>query len=373
MRSRKKRWIACILVCILVTGALGTVKNVAADDEMQYNLSEIDVEGYSDWQIANAVTDEIAPVYQPSYQTDGRMVKLKIKDDGLLNIELSTWEDDKTLPQAAIYDENKKLVGKTYSRYGFQNYSKTYVKAGDIFYVKLPQTKRSFRIYAAVLKNASLIRDEWDQVTILGEGKKCYRTLRLKKKSVVTFEYDSLVQGGGSVSTYVQKRSGKTWKNTGAAMKEQAKTGGYIYGLRKGTYRLVFKMPKTQAVIFSYNTMSYNRKYGLKKSTAKNLKKVQGYQSYSADQMFTKEAQKSRWYRYKKKSKKAGFLYLTANGNDGKVKFTVYKAGKKKAWKTFSFINDTKKYRLPKGKQTYYIKVSKKGKKTNGYYDISVE
>ncbi|WP_409016689.1 hypothetical protein [Anaerostipes caccae] len=375
MRSRKKRWIACILVCILVTGAVGTVKNVAADDKMQYNLSEIDVEGYSDWQIANAVTDEIAPVYQPSYQMDGRTVKLKIKDDGLLNIELSTWKDGKKVPQTAVYDRNNKLLGKTWNHYESQYYIKTYVKAGDVFYVKLPQTKWPFRIQAAVLKNASSIKSEMDPVTILGEGKKCYRTFHLKKKSVVGFEYDSLVYAGGSVSVRVQKRSGKTWKNTGAAMRKQAKTGEYIYGLRKGTYRLVFEMPRTQAVIFSYDTMPsfYNGKYGLKKSTAKNLKKAEGYQSYSADQMFTKEAQKSRWYRYKKKSKKAGFLYLTANGNDGKVKFTVYKAGKKKAWKTFSFINDTKKHRLPKGKQTYYIKVSKKGKKTNGYYDISTE
>lgn len=375
MRSWKKRWTAFLLACFLAAGAVGTVKNVAADDEIQYNLPEIDVEGYSNWQIANAVTDEIAPVYQPSYQTDGRMVKLKVKDAGLLNIELSTWTDGKKVPQAYVYDGDGKLLGKTWSRYESQYYCKTYVKPGDIFYVKLPQTKWPFRILAAVVKNASSIKAGWDQVTILGEGKKCYRTFRLKKKSVVTFEHNSLVRGGGNVSAYVQKWSGKTWKKTGADMKQQAKTGGFTYGLRKGTYRLALKMPKTQAVIFSYDTMTsfYNGKYGLKKSTAKNLKKNIGYKSYSADQMFTKEAGKSRWYRYKKKSRKAESLYLTANGNSGKVRFTIYKAGRKKAWKKVVLINDTKKYRLPKGKQTYYIKVNKKGNKTNGYYDISTE
>ncbi|MBS7008877.1 hypothetical protein [Anaerostipes sp.] len=375
MKSWRKRWAACLLACLIAAGAAGTVQTVAADDEIQYNLPEIDVEGFPDWQMANAVTDEFAPVYQPSYQTNERMVKLTVKDNGLLNIELSSWDEDETVPQASVYDGSKKLLRKTWSQYGSQYYRKTYVKAGDVFYVKVPQSKRSFRIQAAVLRNAVSVKKGPDPVTVLGEGKKCTRTFRLKKKSVVTFEYESLVKGEGTVSGYIQKKSGKAWKKTGASMKASAKTKEFTYGLRKGTYRIVFKMPKTQAVMFGYDTAVsfYNGKYGLKKSKAKDLKKILGNKAYTADQMFTKEAKKSRWYRFKKNTKQTKNLILEVKGNSGKVRFTIYKAGRKKAWKKVSLMNDAKKYKLPKGKQTYYIKVSKKGSKTNGWYEITAE
>lgn len=378
----RKRWTACLMACLIAAGTMGsgTVKSAAAEqtkdeEERQYNLSELKVSGYPNWQIANAVTDEFAPVYEPSYHTNDRMVKLQVKDSGMLNVEITPWSDEKAVSVAAVYDGSKKFITNTWKDGDRQIYRKTYVKEGDIFYVKLPQSKKSYTIKAAVLYNAKKIKSGPDETTILGEGGKCYTTFQLRKKSIVTFAYGCLIPDAGNVSAYVQKKTGTKWKRTGAKMKLAFSGKEFTYGLRKGKYRLVFQMPKTQALIFDYDTQGsfYNGKYGIKKSSAKDLKKVEGYKAYMADQMFTDKTEKARWYRYKKKAKKKQELYLYSAGNSGKVKFTIYRRGRKKTWKKISLHNASKKYKLPKGKGTYYIKVSKSSKKMNGSYEMIAE
>ena len=67
-------------------------------------------------------------------------------------------------------------------------------------------------------------------------------------------------------------------------------------------------------------------------------------------------------------------MKITTGINEGGFKFTIYQKGKKKSVKRLKVsgkrYDATKIVKLPKKKGTYYIKVSKLTKKTNGYYEI---
>ena len=114
------------------------------------------------------------------------------------------------------------------------------------------------------------------------------------------------------------------------------------------------KAPKEQLNTMLYTTKNYaKKKVAYKKSKAKNL---------NATEMYTMNEKAARWYKVSvKSSKKQSKLKILTVADQGGFKFTIYERGKKKPVKTV---------KLPKKKGMYYVKVSKRTKKTNGYYEI---
>ena len=117
------------------------------------------------------------------------------------------------------------------------------------------------------------------------------------------------------------------------------------------------KAPKEQLNTMLYTTKNYaKKKVAYKKSKAKNL-----------------NATAARWYKVSvKSSKKQSKLKILTVADQGGFKFTIYERGKKKPVKTVktSAKHLEKTVKLPKKKGMYYVKVSKRTKKTNGYYEI---
>ena len=89
--------------------------------------------------------------------------------------------------------------------------------------------------------------------------------------------------------------------------------------------------------------------------------------------IYTTGEKTSRWYKISITStKKKRILNLGKNTVSGGYKFTIYKKGKKKAIKTIKVTGNAnaKIAKMPKKKGTYYIRISKLTKKTNGTYEI---
>lgn len=108
----------------------------------------------------------------------------------------------------------------------------------------------------------------------------------------------------------------------------------------------------------------YSKKVAYKKSKAKKL---------NAKEVYTTNERAARWYKTEVTStKKQKKLKISTAADQGGFKFTIYQSGKKNPIKTVktSVKHLDKTVKLPKKKGTYYVKVSKVTKKTNGYYEI---
>ena len=110
---------------------------------------------------------------------------------------------------------------------------------------------------------------------------------------------------------------------------------------------------------------SYNKKkVGYRRGTAQKI---------AAENVFTTGERAARWYKIDVTStKKQKKLELSDGVNEGGFRFDIYQKGKNKPLKTvkLSSENSEKIVKLPKRKGTYYVKVTKRTKRTNGYYAI---
>ena len=140
-----------------------------------------------------------------------------------------------------------------------------------------------------------------------------------------------------------------------------------VYGLAKGNYRVAVKGKTGAPYLIGYAPKTVVKKYKTKKSKAKKIT----LESFRTD-LYTDTERASRWYRvYGKSAKKKRYIEISSSMNSGKLKFTFYKKGRKKALKVYTLSGQKeRKYRLKHGAGTYYIKVSKIGKNTNGVYSI---
>ena len=105
--------------------------------------------------------------------------------------------------------------------------------------------------------------------------------------------------------------------------------------MTKGEYRLAIKAPTTQLNAVSYTSSSKSKKVAYKKSKAKKIK-LDGQTS----NIYTTGEKTSRWYKISITT-----IKVTENAN-------------------------AKIAKMPKKKGTYYIRISKLTKKTNGTYEI---
>lgn len=298
--------------------------------------------------------------YNSTYFKNPEKIKITPVESGSLFLVIA----GDTGQAGAIYDSNKKLIKKVSS-----TYVKAQVNAGETYYVEFPRNCKEGLLTAYVLENEckGLVKDDLNMQK--GEGKETYHTFKLTKRAYASFLVASLVKDGGKTSYKIQKSEKGKWVTIGRtktfnamSQKESDITAGY--GLAKGTYRLVLNASKEQLNTAVYERDYYNKKVAYKKSKAKKL---------NATEVYTTNERAARWYKTTVTStKKQKKLKITTAADQGGFKFTIYQSGKKKPIKTVktSVKHLNKTVKLPKRKGTYYVKVSKVTKKTNGYYEI---
>lgn len=298
--------------------------------------------------------------YNRNYFKNPEKIKITPVESGSLFLVIAGDNEQ----AGAIYDADQKLIKKV-----SLTYVKADVKAGETYYVDFPRNCKEGLLTAYVLENEckGLVKDDLNMQK--GEGKETYHTFKLTKRGYASFLVASLVENGGKTSYKIQKSEKGKWVTIGrtktfSAMSTKESDITAAYGLAKGTYRLVLNASKEQLNTVVYERKYYSKKVAYKKSKAKKL---------NAKEVYTTNERAARWYKTEVTStKKQKKLKISTAVDQGGFKFTIYQSGKKKPIKTVktSVKHLDKTVKLPKKKGTYYVKVSKVTKKTNGYYEI---
>lgn len=298
--------------------------------------------------------------YNRNYFKNPEKIKITPVESGSLFLVIAGDNEQ----AGAIYDADQKLIKKV-----SLTYVKADVKAGETYYVDFPRNCKEGLLTAYVLENEckGLVKDDLNMQK--GEGKETYLTFKLTKRGYASFLVASLVENGGKTSYKIQKSEKGKWVTIGrtkifSAMSTKESDITAAYGLAKGTYRLVLNASKEQLNTVVYERKYYSKKVAYKKSKAKKL---------NAKEVYTTNERAARWYKTEVTStKKQKKLKISTAADQGGFKFTIYQSGKKKPIKTVktSVKHLDKTVKLPKKKGTYYVKVSKVTKKTNGYYEI---
>lgn len=298
--------------------------------------------------------------YNRNYFKNPEKIKITPVESGSLFLVIAGDNEQ----AGAIYDADQKLIKKV-----SLTYVKADVKAGETYYVDFPRNCKEGLLTAYVLENEckGLVKDDLNMQK--GEGKETYHTFKLTKRGYAGFLVASLVENGGKTSYKIQKSEKGKWVTIGrtkifSAMSTKESDITAAYGLVKGTYRLVLNASKEQLNTVVYERKYYSKKVAYKKSKAKKL---------NAKEVYTTNERAARWYKTEVTStKKQKKLKISTAADQGGFKFTIYQSGKKKPIKTVktSVKHLDKTVKLPKKKGTYYVKVSKVTKKTNGYYEI---
>jgi len=298
--------------------------------------------------------------YNRNYFKNPEKIKITPVESGSLFLVIAGDNEQ----AGAIYDADQKLIKKV-----SLTYVKADVKAGETYYVDFPRNCKEGLLTAYVLENEckGLVKDDLNMQK--GEGKETYHTFKLQKRGYASFLVASLVENVGKTSYKIQKSEKGKWVTIGrtktfSAMSTKESDITAAYGLAKGTYRLVLNASKEQLNTVVYERKYYSKKVAYKKSKAKKL---------NAKEVYTTNERAARWYKTEVTStKKQKKLKISTAADQGGFKFTIYQSGKKKPIKTVktSVKHLDKTVKLPKKKGTYYVKVSKVTKKTNGYYEI---
>lgn len=299
--------------------------------------------------------------YNKNYKAKDHWVKIKVPDSGIL--VTSAISESKT--KILLYDVTKKKVlnkdlnGNEYT---------AIVKGGEEYYVKLPAKIGRICILAAVQKGEFTSMSADHEYYEIGKGTNTYHPFSISKRSEASFDISNVHKKKGNISAYVEKNVNGKWKKVGNTATIKPTTSGteLVYGLSAGKYRLILKNPKDQVISVEYDRETVKKKVAYEKSKAKKI-------DDDVENIYTQEEQAARWYKLSVSSTKYQSSICVSKDSVGDgFKFTVYKKGTKKAIKTVSVKKNDKlsEIKLPKRKATYYIKVSKLTKKTNGTYYI---
>lgn len=295
--------------------------------------------------------------YNKNYFKNPYKIKLTAVESGTLTLAVV----GDTGQAGSLYDADQKLIKKLPLAY-----IKAHVNAGETYYVDFPRNCKEGTITAYILKNEvkSLKKDDFNLQK--GEGKETYHTFKMSKRGGAGFIILAGVEDGGKTSYKVQKSQKGKWVTIGKTKTiNYNNPGATSYGLTKGNYRLVLKASKKQVNTVVYVPDYYKKNVAYKQSKAKKL---------DAENIYTTGEQAPRWYKFSVTStKKQKKLNIETDVSEGGFKFTLYQKGKKKPIKTIKTTtgkNGDKTIKLPKKKATYYVKISKLTKKTNGYYSI---
>ena len=343
-----------------------TAKSLARKEEpAEWNKTEFNVYKFGNAEDALAyIVSGGIKYYNQNYFKNPQKIKITAAESGTLFLALA---GDKNL-KGTIYDANQKEIS-TFELL----YIKAQVNEGEVYYIDLPENCKEATISAYILENECKSIKKNGLNLQKGEGKETYHTFQMKRRGKVDLAMVSMVEGAGNTSYKVQKNEKGKWVTIGRTRKFQPLEevieayGMEAYGLSAGNYRLVLKASTDQVNTMGIEKTYYNKKkIAYKKSKAKKI---------TAENIYTTKEKAPRWYKTMVKSNKnRKSLKITTGINEGGFKFTIYQKGNKKSVKTLKVsgkrYDATKIVKLPKKKGTYYIKVSKLTKKTNGYYEI---
>ena len=305
--------------------------------------------------------------YNKNFQKADHMVKITVADPGYFAIAVIT--NGNSSQKVTLYDSSKKKVLAKSTSDDDMEYGKL-VKAGEEFYVKMPTKVDKIIIKAGVIKDGFDSMKASDTYYESGRGTATYHPFSISKRSAVEFNISSIDRKGGETYAHIEKKEKGKWKRLDNTVKIDPASydDDFVHGLSKGDYRLVIKAPKTQLNAVSYTRSSISKKVAYKKSKAKNISL-----DNEITNMYTTKEKAVRWYKMKVTStKKQRILSLGEDTVSGGYKFTIYRAGAKKAYKTIKVTQTAtaKTVKLPRKTGTYYIKISKLTSKTNGTYEI---
>lgn len=342
-----------------------TARSARYIEPEEWNRSEIMAYQFdSETDFENYALSGGTHLYNKNYKGNDHFVKIKVVDPGILNVQVTS-EGKEKIP---LYDASKKkvLIKDLEDANDTEGYVKQ-VQAGDEFYVKLPQKISKVLILAGVYKDGFTSMTQKETYYTVGKGTKTYHTFKITKRAEAEFNIWSAYKKDENISVEVEKYTDGKWTKVGSTAKVKSKAGEdeYVgYGLQKGKYRLVLTIPKGQIIAAFYTQHGMTKDTSYKKSKAKNVKDVR-------EDIYTEEESAPRWYKVNvKSSKKKRELWLTKESVGGGFKFSIYKDGQKKAIKTVKATKGETFIVPLKKKGTYYIKVSKLTKKTNGRYII---
>lgn len=300
--------------------------------------------------------------YNKNFKAADQMVKVVIEDEGIFFLD----SDCDSKSKIILYDAEKKIISRDAEEYVHP----VKVKKGEIFYIKLPNDMKEAVIQVYVWKSDFSNLKNGEEYYQTGTGKETYHNFTVKKRSLAEIDIYPVSSKGGAINAYLQKNEKGKWKTIGkkVSISQKSKNGKECcYGLTPGTYRFVLKSSPAQTANIEYYRETVKKKVAYKKSKAKNIKF-----DNSSRNIYTTDEKAVRWYKISVNSvKEQRCLNFYRDAQSGGFKFTIYKKGQKKAWKTKNVKSSKgRTVNLPKKKGTYYIKVSKIGKKTNGAYMI---
>ena len=292
-----------------------------------------------------------AHLYNKNFKQSDRMVKITVEDPG--------------------YSTKKNILAQTTSD-GDLEYGRL-AKTGETFYIQLPAKIDKIIITSGVIKDEFGSMKASDTYYESGTGAATYHPFSISKRSAVEFNISAINRKGGETYAYIEKKEKGVWKRLDNTVKIEPASydDDFIHGLQKGEYRLLIKAPKTQLNAVSFTKSSKSKNVAYKKSKAKSISL-----NKEISNIYTTGEKAERWYKVKvTSSKKKRRLEFGEDTVSGGYKFTIYKAGSKKVFKTIKVTQEAsgKMVTLPKKKGTYYFKISKLTKKTNGVYKITKE
>lgn len=308
-----------------------------------------------------------AHLYNKNFKQSDRMVKITVEDPGYFVVSADT--DGDGSQKVKLYDSTKKKVLAQTTSDGDLEYGRL-AKTGETFYIQLPAKIDKIIITSGVIKDEFGSMKASDTYYESGTGAATYHPFSISKRSAVEFNISAINRKGGETYAYIEKKEKGVWKRLDNTVKIEPASydDDFIHGLQKGEYRLLIKAPKTQLNAVSFTKSSKSKNIAYKKSKAKSISL-----NKEISNIYTTGEKAERWYKVKvTSSKKKRRLEFGEDTVSGGYKFTIYKAGSKKVFKTIKVTQEAsgKMVTLPKKKGTYYFKISKLTKKTNGVYEI---
>lgn len=306
----------------------------------------------------------------------GKCIPLKPEVSGIMFYSI--------LPlRVELLDENKKEISGNGDSETMDHEEAISVKKDKTYYIKLPdvvvQTEYKMHFYIYPDKIKSL--ENGKEYMSAGKGKYVYYPFTISKKCLGSFVVSPMYWGDSSIRFTIQKKLSGKWKNIIDSRRVKAVTYAEEpfnpIGLSKGKYRLGIKTSKEQMAAFHMKLCNVTFRPAQKKRKASVVKK-----GNSKEGVFTWEDKKAHWFKVKKTRKNKIKTISLYNGSLDDIVFTIYRQGKTDAlivWKFHAdkgdntFIKYKRKRFALKENGTYYIKVSKADKKTNGAYKIGVK
>lgn len=376
----KKIWKKTIT--LMMTAAIGISMNypkmtVCAGQKMQmeryttskeWNREEIKAYQFdSTDQFENYLQAGGSYLYNDKFQEKDCMVKITVADSGYFTVATET--DGNRSQRVKLYDSTKKKVLAQTTSDGDLEYGRL-AKAGESFYLQLPTKIDKIFVTTGVIKDGFDSMKASDTYYESGAGNVTYHPFSITKRAAVEFNISAIDRNSGVTYAHIEKKEKGQWKRIDDTLKINPASydDDFVHGLTKGEYRLAIKAPTTQLNAVSYTSSSKNKNVAYKKSKAKKIK-LDGQTS----NIYTTGEKTARWYSVSVTStKKKRILNLGKDTVSGGYKFTIYQKGKKKAIKTMKVTGNAnaKIVKMPKKKGTYYIRISKLTKKTNGTYEI---